>query len=85
MDNVSVKILKIINSYIAPVFSVLINQTFHEGKYPNCSKSAKVIPIFKAVFKVLPGNYRPISNLLIVKVVYRYLYNFLLNSISKTI
>ena len=60
-DNISVKILKLINAHIAPIISKLINLAFQEGRYPSCLKLAKVIPIFKSGSKTLPGNYRPIS------------------------
>ena len=80
-DNISVKILKLINSHIAPIISKLINLAFQEGRYPNSLKLAKVLPIFKSGSKIVPGNYRPISllsniNKIIEKAIYSRLYNF---------
>ena len=59
--NISVKMLKLMNSHIAPIISQLINLAFKEGVYPSCLKLAKVLPIFKSGSKIVPGNYRPIS------------------------
>ena len=80
-DNISVKILKLINCHIAPIISKLINLAFQEGRYPSCLKLAKVLPIFKSGLKTIPGNYRPISllsniNKIIEKAIYSRLYNF---------
>ena len=46
-DGIPVKILKKIKNCVAPVIRELINQPFYEGKYPNCLKLAKVLPIYK--------------------------------------
>ena len=59
--DISVKILKLMNSHIAPIISKLINLAFEEDAYPSCSKMAKVLLIFKSGSKTVPGNYRPIS------------------------
>ena len=80
-DNISVKILKLINCHIAPIICKLINLAFQEGRYPSCLKLAKVLPIFKSGLKTIPGNYRPISllsniNKIIEKAIYSRLYNF---------
>ena len=80
-DNISVKILKKINSHVCKVITELINQSYYESKYPDSLKLAKVIPIFKSGSKSLPGNYRPISILSnlkkkIEKVIYNRLYSF---------
>ena len=80
-DNISVKMLKLINSHIAPIISKLINLAFEEGVYPSCLKLAKVLPIFKSGSKTVPGNYRPISllsniNKIIEKAIYSRLYSF---------
>ena len=80
-DNISVRVLKLINSNIAPIISKLVNLAFQEGRYPNCLKLAKILPIFKSGLKTVPGNYRPISllsniNKIIEKTIYCRLYNF---------
>ena len=40
-DNISVRVLKLINSNIAPIISKLVNLAFQEGRYPSCLKLAK--------------------------------------------
>ena len=44
-ENISVKMLKLLNSHIAPIISKLINLAFEESVYPSCLKLAKVLPI----------------------------------------
>ena len=39
--NISVKMLKLMNSHIAPIISQLINLAFKEGVYPSLLKLAK--------------------------------------------
>ena len=53
-----------------------------QGKFIECFKYAKVVPIHKAKSKLEMGNYRPISLLPVVskileKIVHRRLYSFL--------
>ena len=60
-DNISVKMLKLLNSHIVTITSELINLAFEEGVYPSCLRLAKVLPIFKSGSKAVLGNYRPIS------------------------
>ena len=50
---------------ISPVLAKLINQSFEEGIFPSCLKTARVIliPIHKAGSKLKVNNYRPISTL----------------------
>lgn len=48
-------------SSIAPILSNIINDHYHQGKFPNELKCARIIPIFKESNPLLPSNYRPIS------------------------
>ena len=54
---------KFIVDVISPVLAKLINQSFEEGIFPSCLKTARVIPIHKAGSKLKVNNYRPISTL----------------------
>ena len=55
-DNISVKMLKLLNSHIALIVSKQINLAFEEGVYPSCLKLVKVLPIFKSGSKTVPEN-----------------------------
>lgn len=41
----------------------MFDKIIETGRYPNCLKVAKVIPIFKSGDSADVGNYRPISTL----------------------
>lgn len=62
-DSIPTKIIK--NNALA--FSRLLCDSFNSmietGSYPNCLKTAKVVPIFKSGDPALVDNYRPISTL----------------------
>ena len=80
-DNISVKMLKLLNSHIALIVSKQINLAFEEGVYPSCLKLVKVLPIFKSGSKTVPENYKPILllsniNKIIEKAIYSRLYSF---------
>ena len=79
-DEIPVNVLKKINNSVSPIISYLINKSIRNGIYPDCLKTAKVIPLFKAGDPFDPGNYRPISLLSIInKIFEKALYNRLLN------
>ena len=70
------KILKIISDEIAEPLTIIINQSFKTGLFPNNLKIAKVVPIYKKGEVHLLDNYRPISILPSVsKVVERVMHN----------
>ena len=46
---------------ISPCITLIINQCFSSGIFPNKLKMARVLPIYKKNNKTLPHNYRPIS------------------------
>ena len=60
-DGLSTKLLKIMKNELADPLSILVNQSFSSGTFPDLLKKAKVIPIFKKGDESLVTNYRPIS------------------------
>ena len=66
-DNLSMKILKHITPTVCLPLSIMINQSFHSGVFPDLLKIAKVCPLFKKNDKSLLTNYRPISFTLLLK------------------
>jgi hypothetical protein len=69
-DNLSLKILKLLKRKLVPPLTVLINQSLHQGIFPEALKLAKVIPLFKKGDSSCFNNYRPISLLLSVSKIY---------------
>lgn len=61
VDNISTKVLQHVINYISPLLATYINHAFTTGIYPDCNKTAKVIPVFKAGDETDLSNYRPIS------------------------
>ena len=55
------KLLKFMKDALVEPLSLIINQTFVIGTFPDNLKIAKVIPIFKNDKETLFSNYRPIS------------------------
>ena len=62
-DWISIKLLKIINYEILDALTIVINQSLHQGIFPNKLKLAKVIPLHKKGDPTCINNYRPISSL----------------------
>ena len=60
-DSISNKVLKFSCSIIAPYIAKLFNQCIQDGVFPNCFKTAQVIPLFKGGKKEDKSCYRPIS------------------------
>ena len=84
-DDLSNKVIKYIGSVIAEPLSIIINQSFDTGIFPNVLKLAKVLPIFKKDDNQIFTNYRPISLLPVIskifeKVSYIQFYNFLVQN-----
>jgi hypothetical protein len=80
-DNISLKILKLINPYISQALTIIINQSLTSGIFPDALKIAKVIPLFKKDDSTIVNNYRPISLLPVLskvleKVVHKQLYSY---------
>ena len=64
IDEIPVKILRLIVDIISYPLSCLINLSFSSGVFPESLKLARIIPVFKQGAKENIGNYRPISILL---------------------
>ena len=75
-ENISTIFLKQIGPTILKTITLLINQVFNTGIFPERLKLAKVIPVFKKGDLKLINNYRPISLLpLISKVLEQMIAN----------
>ena len=61
--NIPVFIYKILAPKIFPTVSMLFNNSVSEGIFPECFKTAKIIPTFKSGDSNSTVNYRPISML----------------------
>ena len=72
-NSIPVKLLKILDDSISSDLSVLINESFTIGVFPDKLKIAKVIPIFKKGVKTKTSNYRPISLLSIFSKIFEKL------------
>ena len=78
------KILKSIHRLVAPIIAHIINVSFMSGVFPQCMKSARVVPIFKSGDERDVGNYRPISVLPVLsKIFERTMYNRVISFMEK--
>ena len=83
-DKIPVKFFKLGAPALSNLLSVLINDCFATGQFPNSLKIAKVFPIHKEGPKDTPSNYRPISILsVIAKLVEKLTYNRLIKFINR--
>jgi len=64
---------KICSEVICPVIAELFNLSLISGTFPNCLKTARVVPIFKSGDSKFPGNYRPISTLSVMSKIFEKL------------
>lgn len=85
VDRVSNKLVKLIKHHISKPLTLIINQCFHTGIFPDKLKLAKVIPIFKKNDNTILDNYRPVSILpslskIFEKIIYNQLYNHFNNN-----
>ena len=60
-DEISSRFLILAAEVLATPLKILFNYSFKSGIFPDCLKTAKVIPIYKQGDKTDIGNYRPIS------------------------
>jgi hypothetical protein len=84
-DEIPSSAVKSIAQFISLPLSLLINNSFNKGTFPDQLKLAKVIPIYKSGSKSDPNNYRPISLLnffskVFEKVIYSRLLQFINDS-----
>ena len=54
--NIPVFIYKILASIISPIVSMICNNSLSEGIFPECFKTAKIIPIFKSGYSNSTAN-----------------------------
>ena len=79
-DNISTIFLKQIAPTIIKPLTLLINQVFNTGIFPDRLKLAKVIPVFKKGDSKLINNYRPIS---LLPVISKVLEKLIANQLSQ--
>ena len=84
-DGISDKMLKGVSKSVSKSLCILMNRSLSEGIFPDTSKLANVIPIFKKGDKSQPSNYRPVALLSCIgelqeRIVFKNLYNFLLDN-----
>ena len=82
VDGIPSEVLKASSTVIGPPLVKLINLSMQQGKFPDCLKKAKVIPLFKSGDPCDLNNYRPISILTVIskvfeRVVHNRIYRFL--------
>lgn len=83
-DNISNKLLKIVNTTVAPYLLDLMNKCIDKGVFPNALKKAKVVPLHKGDDTENFSNYRPISLLSSIskvfeKIIYKRVFNYFTN------
>ena len=61
--NITVFIDKVLAPIISPTVSILFNNSLSKGIFPECFKTAKIIPIYKSGDSNSTVNNRPISKL----------------------
>ncbi|XP_065662546.1 uncharacterized protein LOC136085185 [Hydra vulgaris] len=60
-NSIPSKIMTLASQELSFPLSIIINQSFQSGIFPDLFKIAEVVPIFKSGCKQDPCNYRPIS------------------------
>ena len=81
-DGLTNNFIKRIKNGICTPLSVIVNKSLMTGSFPNALKIAEVCPLYKAGFRNVLTNYRPISLLpvfskIVEKIVHQQLYDFL--------
>lgn len=70
LDNLSAKLLKIVEPVILQPLTNIVNRTLVDGRFPDQLKVARVTPIHKKNDKLDKKNYRPVSVLPIISKVF---------------
>jgi hypothetical protein len=84
INGIAVFHLKKIASAIVKPLTILINDSFETGIFPDILKLSKVVPVFKKGNPYLTTNYRPVSLLPVLSKVYERLFlDRLLNFLDK--
>ena len=73
--SIPVSLLKTLNRHIAQPLSIIVNQSFKAGAFPDKLKIGKVNPIHKKDSSDNPSNYRPISILSVFQTSLKFLKN----------
>ena len=81
VDGIPSEVLKASSTVISPPLVKLIDLSMQQGKFPDCLKIAKVIPLFKSGDPCDLNNYWPISILTVIskgfeRVVHNRIYRF---------
>ena len=81
LDDLSSKMLKLIQDSLTPILCVTINQSLINGIFPEKLKYAKVKPLYKKDDATVFTNYRPISLLpaiskIFEKIVHKQVYDY---------
>ena len=81
-NSLPTSLLKLTEKVISKPLSIIINNSFEHGEFPDIFKIAKVIPVYKKGSKLDRTNYRPISLLsniskIFEKLMHTRLYGFL--------
>ena len=85
IDRISNNLLKLIKIEISKPLSLIINQCFQNGVFPDRLKIARVLPIYKKNNDTLLDNYRPVSVLpslskIFEKIIYQQIYQYFLEN-----
>ena len=81
LDDIPSKLLKLLNEDVLIALSYIFNLSLKQGKFIDCFKVAKIVPVYKSGKRNDINNYRPISLLskfskLLEKIVYKRLSAF---------
>ena len=72
-DGLSMKLIKSLKAYLSRPLSLIINQSFCTGIFPDKLKIAKITPLFKKGDELIVDNYRPISVLPVLSKIFEKL------------